>query len=222
MKVLNKIFLISFFIFFLFSCKNSKHEKSNPKKDSVWNARVEKINYYKSKTDSLNKILNWKKTNYGLWKSKNGDLAIKSQASNEQQIDIEKYITQLCCEGKEIKDVVDTLTFKYLGSSFYKDKKNVYTHYVMSDGGNFWIVEMADAKTFEVIGKSCSAKDKNYIYGERAMKMDSVDYKTFKTCDDCSCFAKDKNGYYFWDSKIDLNEVNDDETKKIIEKLKKL
>lgn len=219
MKILNKTLLIFPIIFFLFSCKSQKNDTN---RDSIWSTKIERINYYKSKTDSINKNLDWKKTDYGLWKSKNGDLAIKTQAGNEQEIYTEKYITELCCEEKEIKNVIDTLTFKYLGSSFYKDKKNVYTHFSMSDGGNFWIVEKADAKTFEVIGNSCFAKDKKYIYGERAMRMDSIDYKTFKTCDECSCFAKDKNGYYFWDSKIDLKDINDEETKKIIEKLKKL
>jgi len=37
---------------------------------------------------------------------------------------------------------------------------------------------------------------------------------------DCACYAKDKNGFYFWDSKIDLKEIDDEETSKIIEKLK--
>lgn len=221
MKILRANFLLFFLLCSLFSCKKSYIENNNNKEGAVWNAKVESIKLYKSRIDSINKKLDWKKTNYDLWKSKNGDLAIKTQAGNEQGIDIERYITQ-CFEGEEIKNVVDTLTFKYLGSSFYKDKKNVYTHYSMLDGGNFWIVEQADAKTFEVIGNSCYAKDKNYIYGERAMQMNSIDYKTFKTCDACSCYAKDKNGYYFWDSKIDLNDVDDEETKKIIEKLKKL
>jgi hypothetical protein len=220
MKILNKTFLFFFFILNLFSCKNYKSVEVHNKKDSVWNARIERINYYKLKTDSLNKNLDWKKTNYGLWKSKNGALAIKTKEGNEQGIDIERYITE-CCEGEEINNVIDTLTFKYLGSSFYKDKNNVYTHFMMSDGGNFWIVKGADVNTFQVIGNSCYAKDKNYIYGERAMKMDNIDYNTFKTCEDCGCYAKDKNGFYFWDSKIDPTE-SDEETIKIIKRLKKL
>ena len=221
MKLQITIVSILFFNLVFISCQNNKKVDNRNEKDSVWNARVEKINNYKSKIDSVNNYLDWKKTNYGLWKSKNGDLAIKTEEGNEQGIEITRYITQLCCEGEEIKNVIDTLTFKYLGSSFYKDKKNVYTHYMMSDGGNFWIVEGADVKTFKVIGNSCYAKDKNYIYGERAMKMDSIDYKTFITCDECGCYAKDKNGYYFWDEKIDLKNI-DSETKEKIKLLDKL
>jgi hypothetical protein len=205
---------------------NSKSETTIKieQKDSILNSRVERVSTRKKIIDSVNNSLEWKKTNFNLWKSKNGDLAIKTQEANEEGIFIDRFISELCCEGDKIKNVIDTLTFKYLGSSFYKDKNNVYTHYAMSDGGNFWIVEKADAKTFEVIGNSCYAKDKKYIYGERAMKMDSVDYKTFKTCDDCGCYAKDKNEYYFWESKIDITDItdSDEETKKIIERLKKL
>lgn len=218
MTISKKAIFAFFLIFILFGCQNSKNEKNEIKKDSILNSRVERINDYKSKIDSVNKILDWKKTNYGLWKSKNGDLGIQIKEGNEQGINIVGYITQLCCEGEEIKNVIDTLSFKYLGSSFYKDKKYVYTHYAMADGGNFWIVKGADVKTFQVIGNSCYAKDKNYIYGERAMKMDSVDYKTFKACDNCGCYAKDKNGYYFWDEKIDLKNID----KEIKEKIKLL
>ncbi len=42
----------------------------------------------------------------------------------------------------------------------------------MIDGGNFSIIENADVKTLRIIG-DCYAKDKNNIYGERALKMDT-------------------------------------------------
>jgi len=54
------------------------------------------------------------------------------------------------------------------------------------------------------------------------MKMDSVDYRSFKTCKGCGCFSKDKNGYYFWDTKMNLEEETYKETLKTIEKLNKL
>ena len=218
MKLQNPIFLIIFYTFCLFSCTKHKIEKVESKKDSIWNARVERITYYKSKVDSLNKILNWKKTDYNLWKSKDGDLSIKTHEGNEQGIAIEKYITRLCCDGEEIKNVIDTSSFKYLGSSFYKDKRYIYLHYKTSDGGNFRIINGADIKTFQVIGNSCYAKDKNHIYNERDMKMDNIDYKTFKTCDDCGCYSKDKNGYYFWDQKIEISDIE----KAVFEKLNEI
>lgn len=218
MKLHIKTISILLFNLVLVGCQNNKCVGIQHESDSVSNASVEKIDYHKSRIDSVNKSLDWKQTNFDLWKSKNGDLAIKTEEGNEQDFKITRYITQLCCEGAAIKNVIDTLTFTYLGSSFYKDKNHVYTHFMMSDGGNFWIVEGADTKTFEVIGNSCYAKDKNYIYGERAMKMDHIDYQTFRTCDACGCFAKDKNGYYFWNEMIDLKDI-DGEIKEKIESM---
>lgn len=207
------LFLIP--IIFLTSC-NSKIEKDV---ENIENQRTERITSYKKTIDSINKSLNWTKTKSGLWKSKNGDLGLKTTEATDVGIFIDKYISHFS-DGQPLIEVIDLETFTFLGSSFYKDKNHIYTHYAMADGGNFWIVEEADVKTFEILG-NCYAKDKNHIFGERAMKMDSVDYKSFKTCTDCACYAKDKNGFYFWDSKIDLKEIDDEETSKIIEKLKK-
>lgn len=221
MKIKTSAYIFSIFLFSC-SCTSKKTEfKKKTEDDSISNSRTERLSLRKKTIDSVNSSLEWRKTNFELWRSKNGDLGIKTQEANEEGVFIDRFITELCCEGDKIKNVIDTPTFKYLGSSFYKDKNNVYTHYAMADGGNFWIVEEADVKTFDVIGKSCYAKDKSFIYGERAMKMSNVDYKTFKTCDDCGCYAKDKNGYYFWDTKMDLTN-SDEETQKIIERLKRL
>ncbi len=41
------------------------------------------------------------------------------------------------------------------------------------------------------------------------MEMDSVDYRTFKTAKGVGCFAKDKNGFYFWDEKNIPSELKD-------------
>lgn len=220
----HQIFYFIFSFTLLISC-NSKNvkDKETEEKEAVWNSRVENIKAKKEASDSINKLLNWKKNKFDLWKSKDGDLAIKTHEAYEEGIHIDKYISELCCDNEKIMNVIDTLTFKSLGGFLYKDKNNVYSHNSMSDGGNFWIVENADVKTFKVIGNTCYAKDKNHIYSEKGIKMDNIDYKTFKTCNDCGCYAKDKNGYYFWADKIDLNEIDSDvATTKIIEILKKL
>jgi len=170
-----------------------------------------------SRIDSINKLLNWKKTNSVLWKSKNGDLAFKTIGGIQESITT-VYIKKLS-DGKPLAEVIDLTTFKHLGSAFYKDKNNIYTFYEMAGGGRVWILKDADVKTFRIIGE-CYAKDKNYIYGERAMTMNTVDYKTFKTCKSCGCYAKDINGYYYWGNKIeDINTITNKETLAIIEKL---
>lgn len=212
------------FYFLLICCflgceKNSTIEKSDSE-DLVLTKRTRRISDYKNRIDSVNRALDWKETDFGLWKSKNGDLGLKTVEATDVGITIEKFIDTFW-DGKPLKEVIDTTTFQKLGSSFYKDKNHIYTHYIMADGGNFSIVEEADVSTFHVLG-DCYAKDKNYIFGERALKMDSVDYETFKTCLDCGCYAKDKTGFYFWDDKIDETEITDEITLQMIEKLKKL
>lgn len=219
MKTLMIAFLRTFPFLLFFNCTSKKEVKINNKKE-VTLTRTQKIQNHKQYVDSINQSLNWKKTNYDLWKSNKGDLAIKVTEGTAEGIFIDRYIDKLSCE-KKIKDVVDTLTFKYIGSSFYKDKNNVYTHFDMASGGIFFIVEKADPSTFKILG-NCYAKDKNYIFGERAMLMKNIDYKTFKTSKEVGCFAKDKNGYYFWDSKINIEEETDEEVLKKIELLKKI
>ena len=82
--------------------------------------------------------------------------------------EVERYITHLDWgadgNGKitYLKTVIDTLTFEELGSSFYKDKNNIYSFFSRLGGGMFHTVD-ADIKTSQVLG-DCYAKDKNHIY----------------------------------------------------------
>lgn len=218
--VFRRFFIIKIIVFCIItsSCNKDRTNDSIESYDSI--SRIKRIENYKKELDHYNESLNWKKTSFDLWRSKNGDLAVKTKEGTEVGISIDKYITETSDTWKPIKSVIDTATFKYVGNYFYKDKNHVYTHFLTVDGGNFWIVQDADPQTFEALG-SCYAKDKNYIYGERAMKMDSVDYATFKTCNECNCYARDKNSFYFWDDKINLKEA-DPETLLMVEKLKRL
>ncbi len=166
-------------------------------------------------------ILDWKKLECGLWLSKNGTLAFKTEARDERGEVSIKFINELCCDGATLSATIDTTTFKFLGSSFYKDKNHVYTHFTMDDGGNFWILEEADVTTFEVIG-DCYAKDKHNIYDGRARILEGVDYDTFKTMKGIGCYAKDKNGYYFWDELITEDQLTTPDKIGITEQLRKL
>jgi hypothetical protein len=163
--------------------------------------------------------MTWRKTGYDLWISQNGKLAIKSFDVSDGVTKKNVFIDQFP-DGKSLNSIVDTITFKDLGNYFFKDKNHVYKHYDMSDGGHFIIVDRADPKTFIIIN-DCYAKDKTSIYCQRLGRLDMVDYKTFKTTTETGCFAKDKNGFYFQDEKIDTTNT-DVELQKIIKKLKKL
>ena len=209
-KNVAKYFYILFFVY-LASC-----EKINEQKEL---SRLERIKEYKEFVDNYNKEKKWKKLKCGLFKSEYGDLALQTKEGTDVGAEITKYLFETF-DNKPIKNIVDTATFKYLGNQFYKDKNNVYLHYAMVDGGNFQIIEDADVKTFQAIG-DCYAKDKNNIYDERHYALKNMDYNTFKTTNNIGCYAKDKDGYYFWDEKIDLKGA-DSITLKVIEKLKKL
>lgn len=183
-------------------------------KEDEYYARIKEYN------DSINKSLNWKKLRCGLFINKNGELGFEDKrALNEGKILETYYLTKFGFnEGPTLASVIDTTTFKELGNTYYKDKNHIYHYYGMAHGGQFYIFEEVDYPTFEILG-DCYAKDKNNIYEMRAGKLDSIDYKTFRTVKNCGCFAKDKSGYYKWDSKIDKENYNDEYVKEAIKKL---
>jgi len=160
---------------------------------------------YLAKIDSTNTVLNWKKLQCGLYINKDKEIGFKFNMVIGHRHDgyTTAYRTYLCCDedSKPLKSVIDTTTFRHLGSTFYKDKRNVYHYYDMAGGGRFSIYEGVDYKTFKVIGDSY-AKDKDHIYGERHGILENVDYKTFITLKGAGPYAKDKKGYYFWDDLI--------------------
>ncbi|RZL39839.1 MAG: hypothetical protein EOP00_27405 [Pedobacter sp.] len=175
-------------------------------------------------TDSLNNSLKWRLIKDNLYINKNGDLGFKEykDLGDEGLTRVTDYITKFGFnEGKTLKSVIDTTTFKDLGSNFYKDKKHIYHYYSMLGGGQFYIDTNVDYKTFEVIG-DVYAKDKNQIYLDRTGIMENIDYKTFKTAVGIGPYAKDKNGYYRWGDKIDTLNHSDEYDKEAIKILDKL
>jgi len=182
----------------------SKKEIESVKSDEITDSDND-LKKYLVKIDSVNLALNWKKLQCGLYINKDDEIGFKFNMVVGIRHDgyTTAYRTYLCCdeESKSLKSVVDTTTFKHLGSAFYKDKRNIYHYYDMAGGGRFSIYEGVDYKTFKVIGDSY-AKDKEHIYGERAGILESVDYKTFTTLKGAGPYAKDKIGYYFWDDLV--------------------
>ncbi len=219
--------IIFILMFFQTACINKNNKNNVDGEKSTIQNIGERINNYKKRLDSINKALEWRKLKCGLWINKNGDIGfLTSRAIGETEtkefIYTDYYIYKFGFnEYSPLKSVIDTATFHYLGSTFYKDKYHIYHHYTMSDGGSFNIYNIADYKTFKIIG-DCYAKDKNHIFGERAGILEHVDYKTFISAKEAGCFAKDKNGYYFWDEKISDEELQDTSLVKIIEKLDSL
>ncbi len=167
--------------------------------------RKQRILAYKKHRDSANQVSEWKELKCGLWINHDGDIGFKVSEAIQGEYFRDRFITSYFEEEKVItlKSIIDTTTFRYLGSTFYKDKNNIYHHYTMADGGYFHVYHIADYATFRVIG-GVYAKDKNHIFDERHGILEHVDYKTFRTAKGFA-FAKDKYGYYFWDELINPN-----------------
>ncbi len=167
-----------------------------------------------SQTPNNTESPQWQELENGLWQSSDGELALKELIAGPRLEDDYKYVYNNLCGEQPIRDVIDLATFRYLGSSFYKDKNYVYTHYARAYGGQFFIIKGADVETFEVIG-DWYAKDKHHIYDERKFILDSVDYDSFKTKKGIGCYAKDKNNYYFSGEERFKVEEKDDYLRKL-------
>ena len=172
-----------------------------------------KCKAYVNSIDSLNRSLNWKQLNCGLWLNKNGDIGFKTQrvVCSDGLIIVEDYNIRFGFnENPALKEIIDTASFIELGNTYFKDKNHIYHHYAMSDGGSFYIFEDADYQTFQILG-DCYAKDKNHIFESRAGVLTNVDYASFKTkAGNAGCVAKDKNGYLIWGDRVKLEKIEDE------------
>ena len=188
-------------------------EEAVPEIDSIayYEAQREgRLLAYKKHRDSVNQVAKWKELKCGLWINRFGDIGFKANEAFRGEYMLDRYFTIFGLEvEKEIplKSIIDTTSFRYLGSAFYKDKNNIYHHYTMADGGYFHVYDIADHATFRVVG-GVYAKDKNHIFDERHGILEHVDYKTFRTAKGFA-FAKDKHGYYFWDELITEESMKD-------------
>ena len=114
-------------------------------------------------------------------------------------------------QKKEIRYVVDTATFEFLGDLYYRDKRYVYYHFPTMDGGFFSIIWGADIKTLRVLGESWYAKDKYHIYS-RGRILEHANHKSFTVFplisegDTVRWLGKDKHNFY------DSNEILDKRT----------
>lgn len=186
------------------------------------NDAIKKCELYLKKLDSINFSLEWKPLKCGLWQNKLGEIGFKTSRviCSDGQVIADAYITKFGFdENPPLKDIIDTITFRELGNTYYKDKNHIYHHYGMSDGGSFSIFEKADYETFQILG-DCYAKDKNHIFEMRSGILSNVDYTTFKTKKGLTgCVAKDKNGYLIWGERVKVNEIDDEHLKKSIKEL---
>lgn len=98
-----------------------------------------------------------------------------------------------------LQQFIDTASFEGVGDLYFRDKRHVYYHFQMVDGGTFSIVWEADPKTFVVLDNSYYAKDKKYVF-YRGSVLAGADLRTFKVLPKhdsvYSWRAKDKRHMY--------------------------
>ncbi len=210
------LFVVIFNLFV--SCNTKEIEKAIEKSpeevevlgEDIETNREKKIENIVSKLDNVHKELGWRKIKHNLYINKNKEIGFQIPYTTEIGVTV-SYITSITFEEREmpLDKIMDTVTFNHIGSTFYKDENHIYHYYDMAYGGKFYIYNKADYSSFKVIGDNY-AKDKNYIFGERAGILGHVDYNTFMTTKESGPYAKDKNGYYFWDELIYTNKEIED------------
>ncbi len=198
-------------------------EAENPNsnyQDGAW------LNWLKSvRTIAESNLPKWRKMSCGLFMGPNGEIGFPS-APGIANIPRQAIKSELCaCNFLEyigsqqaalIADVVDTVTFQHLGSSFYKDKNHIYNYYAMCEGG-YLNIFADDTSGFEMLG-TCYARYQSKIYNDRNGRL-NADSETFKCI---GCIAKDKNGYFEFDERIDAEILKNNVGEERFEKLESL
>lgn len=201
------IWILAVVGFFFLACNNNVIDKSSDKPNQE--KRENSISKTFSKRDSINKLLNWRELNCGLWINKNDEIGLKTFNGIDliDGIHSDIYLTK---SGEfNISDIIDTSSFKSLGNYFYKDVNNIYYHYTMADGGYFNLRHDIDYKSFQIMD-DCYAKDKHKVYDYRGRPIEDIDYSSFRTDTAVyGCFAKDKNHYYTWGDTLSKEEMKD-------------
>lgn len=182
MKVILTYLLV---VLTIFSCQTQSPEKGRA--DSVENNYIE--------------------IRDGLFKDGDGNIYFKTLDSSNPNKQIDRFIyvvysDEFGVEGiKEMKDVLDSKSFKSLDNNYFQDKNHIYYFHVMSDGGTMSIIDEADLLSFKVFKHSMYGIDnKSAFY--RGTKIKGADILTFEPIiiedggNKIGWYANDKNNYY--------------------------
>lgn len=215
-------------------CLTNCNERSSEHKTQIANQSVDtnfhSINAFGSVSGDTSKFI---KLACGLYINEKGTLAYKV-VDNSYRMDttghskpLDVYLTTIYYADKsdsingglkEMRYVVDTATFKILGSFYFKDKNHIYDFNPMSDGGTIGINWDADVKTFKVLESDFYSKDKRYCY-YRGNIIEGADINSFKVLDTSYSWhiAYDKRNYYSSENKMsaaDIKEQNLDSVRR--------
>lgn len=130
-----KTFFIILFSLFLLNC----HKQVSGKKENI----AEKYILVKD----------------NLYKDIQNNLYFKTLDRSQNSLGDERYLNVVYSETfgvngiKEMKDVIDANTFRYLGNNYYIDKNNIYFFLIMEDGGTIFIVKSIDKDSFKIVNE---------------------------------------------------------------------
>lgn len=159
----------------------------------------------------------WREMSCGLYMNSNSEIAFATQSlkinNDTTKIGGEKcsnvYITNIN-DTIPLKNIIDTLTFKHIGSTFFRDTNYVYNYYQICDGGFFNIYKPNSPK-IELLNDYYIRID-NEIHHFRKGPL-VVDFNTFRPSNKYPQLASDKDYLYFFGEKM-----TDDKFKKMYHK----
>jgi hypothetical protein len=120
-----------------------------------------------------------------LYLNSKGQLAFKMVDQTDPQKSHEHFVTTIHADTlnydneTSLNEIIDTATFSNIGDLYYRDKKHVYYHFPLMDGGMFYIVWEADPKSIKVLDSTYYAKDKKTVFC-RGGALEGADPKTLK------------------------------------------
>jgi hypothetical protein len=94
-----------------------------------------------------------------LYKDAQNNLYFKTLDRSQNSLGETRYLNVVYSETfgvngiKEMKEVIDPATFKYMGNDYYRDKSNIYFFYIMEDGGTFSLVKDVDKNSFKIVNE---------------------------------------------------------------------
>lgn len=204
-----RILFFSFFVFAI-SCNNEVSQPETNTKNHI-DSTIQKVSIEDSQFHFLKNDLFVDDSGNIAYRA--FDQTVPGDIRNRFLTTVYNYDT-IRSQGQELRFVVDTSTFVSLGDLYYRDKKFIYYHFPMIDGGTFYIIWEADPKSFKVFGESWYAKDKHNIFC-RGSILENADYKTFTILpliskgDTIRWLGKDKNHVYDSNDTLDQQTLKD-------------
>lgn len=163
----------------------------------------------------------WRELRCGLYINTKGDLAFFSNQKGDKGESViceDVYITSFGYDDStQLKDIIDTATFEYIGAIMFKDKNRIYRFSPKCDGGYFYIFS-DDTSGFTLLNDYYYKYKSNiyhYSYGEI-----DADAETFTVFEDFDNIVKDKDGFFEFNERVTDSELKERLGEELFQKLK--